>query len=442
MIRIDSNRASNQWSIHALDGAASRVVLKGQSPTGAPQSVVGFTQDGSLAFIDDPDNRGRDVLYTVAMDGGAINVLLDVAKFDVDSAIEDPWTHTIVGAQHFEEIATQHFIDVQLAAVHAQLRAKNVDGSMRLLNWSRDRRRVVVYMEGALGAGAFYLYEPATDKLKLIGKRYPELQGTALGDRLAVNYPARDGVRIPAYVTLPAGKAFKGLPLVVLVHGGPTSRDTFEFDWWAAFLASRGYAVVQPNYRGSGGYGHVWQEAGYQQWGKLMQSDVEDAVAVMTRSGQADPARVCIIGASYGGYAALAGATLTPSRYRCAVSVAGVSDLRMMLANTADRSGANSMASDWWRQLIGDRDADKARLIAMSPAEQAAHVLAPILLIHGANDVVVPIAQSKRMADSLREAGKPVQFITFPGEDHWLSDGATRVRMLEEIETFLARHLH
>ena len=266
VVRVDSNRASNRWSIHALDGNNARLFLQGQSLTGAPQNLVGFTQDGSLAFIDDPDERGRDVLYSVPVQGGAAKVLMASDKYDVESAIQDPWIHTVVGAEFYEELARQHFIDADLSAVHARLQAKDADASVRLLNWSRDRARFVVYMQRASDSGAFYLYDRAQDKLGLIGKRYPELRGNALGDRLAVNYPARDGVRVPAYITMPAGKQAKGLPLVVLVHGGPTARDNFEFDWWAAFLASRGYAVVQPNYRGSGGYGHAWQGAGYQQW--------------------------------------------------------------------------------------------------------------------------------------------------------------------------------
>lgn len=172
-----------------------------------------------------------------------------------------------------------------------------------------------------------------------------------------------------------------------------------------------------------------------------MQTDVEDAVVALARAGIADPARVCIVGASYGGYAALAGATLTPERYRCAASIAGVADLPMMLANVELRSGRQSIASDWWRMLIGDRREDRAHLEAVSPAYQAANVRAPILLIHGANDTVVPIAQSRRMEAQLRAAGKDVRLVEMRGEDHWLSDAPTRIQMLRELETFLAANL-
>src|SRR5262249_27785319 len=154
----------------------------------------------------------------------------------------------------------------------------------------------------------------------------------------------------------------RNLPLVVLVHGGPHGvRDDLDFDWWSAFLTSRGYAVLQPNYRGSGGYGKAWEEAGRRQWGGLMQTDVEDGVAALARAGMADPARTCIVGGSYGGYAALAGATLTPDRYRCAVSVAGVSDLVEFLRQREAMAGDESMSSDFWRLSIGDRQEDRER---------------------------------------------------------------------------------
>jgi dipeptidyl aminopeptidase/acylaminoacyl peptidase len=216
-----------------------------------------------------------------------------------------------------------------------------------------------------------------------------------------------------------------------------------DFDWWAAFLASRGYAVLQPNFRGSSGYGAAWEEAGRGQWGDgVMQTDVEDGVAALERAGIAAPGRACIVGASYGGYAALAGAALTPHRYRCAVSVAGVSDLGVMLAQTERQSGGeDSLASDWWRASIGDRREDRDRIRSVSPALLADRVRIPVLLIHGTDDSVVPIDQSRRMLRALESLNKDVRFVELRGDDHWLSDAPTRIQMLREIESFLAGHL-
>lgn len=441
VVRVDSDPATNRWSLRQLVQAGDHEIASGQSPTGNAPTLAGLLANGDLAFVDDPDSRGRDVLYAMSPQDGSTRVLLEDAEHDVARAILDPWTRQVVGALIVEELATQHFLDPQLAEVHAMLARAYTQSSVHLLNWSSDRKRFMVFMQRPVDAGAYYLFEPATSRLRVIGRVYPRLEGVHLGDRLGIRYPARDGTMVPAYLTLPAGRSLEGLPLVVLVHGGPTVRDTFEFDWWSSFLASRGYAVVQPNYRGSAGYGKAWQEAGYRNWGTLMQDDVEDAVNVLTQPGKADPARVCIVGASYGGYAALAGITLKPGRYACAASVAGVADLPMMLDNVARTTGEDSATSDWWRMLIGDREQEVERLRAISPAWQAANARAPVLLLHGANDVVVPVKQSRRMAEALQEAGRQVEYIEFPGEDHWLSDGATRVRMLKELERFLALHL-
>lgn len=441
VLRVDSDPETNAWSLHVQEGETSRLLLEGTSFTGAPPGVVGLLDEGHVAVVDDPDGRGREVLYALSLRDATTRVLVEDERHDVAEAIQDPWTHRIVGAVVVEELTTQHFIDPQLAGIARLLTDAYTQSTVQLLNWSRDRTRVLVYLQRPSDAGAYYVFEPATKALRVIGRSYPGVEGDHLGDRYAIRYPARDGTSVPAYLTLPAGKEITGLPLVVVVHGGPAARDTFEFDWWSSFLASRGYAVVQPNYRGSSGYGRAWQEAGYRNWGTLMQDDVEDAVQALTGPGKADPTRVCIVGASYGGYAALAGATLKPGRYRCAASLAGVSDLPMMLGNVERSMGDDSIAADWWRMLIGDRETEEARLRAISPAWQAAQARAPILLLHGTNDTVVPVRQSQRMADALRAAGKPVEFIEFKGEDHWLSDGATRVRLLQELERFLAQHL-
>ena len=247
-------------------------------------------------------------------------------------------------------------------------------------------------------------------------------------------------MRVPAYLTLPPRREARNLPLIVLVHGGPASRDTLNFDYWAAFLASRGYAVFQPNFRGSDGYGAAWERAGWRQWGGLMQTDVEDGIGPLARAGIIDASRVCIVGASYGGYAALAGVTLTPDLYRCAASFAGLSDLPEFLRQRAAQTGAESITADYWRLSIGDRAEDREALRGVSPAYLAERVRAPILLIHGTDDSIVPIDQSRRMLRALNQAGKNVRFVELRGDDHHLSDAETRIQMLRELEAFLTQH--
>jgi dipeptidyl aminopeptidase/acylaminoacyl peptidase len=347
----------------------------------------------------------------------------------------------VVGYSWVGQQGEQRFLDPALEAARTAAVAAFSPDPLVFVTWSRDRSRILFYGEQGLDGGAYYVFTTATQRVERLAHLYPELATLNNGERQAITYAARDRTRIPAYLTLPVREGNAPLPLVVLVHGGPNARDTFDFDWWATFLASRGYAVLQPNYRGSGGYGASWEQAGWTQWGGLMQTDVEDGVAALIRNGIADPARVCIVGASYGGYAALAGATLTPDRYRCAASIAGVSDLPAMLDQVAAQTRDNSIASDYWRLSMGDRRESRDQLRAVSPAYLADRVRIPVLLIHGTYDTVVPIEQSHRMRRALEAAGKTTRFVELEGDDHWLSDAETRTQMLRELETFLAQHL-
>ena len=232
-----------------------------------------------------------------------------------------------------------------------------------------------------------------------------------------IAYAAGDGLDIHGFLTTPPGvKDPKNLPLVVLPHGGPAYNDGMGFDWWSQAIASRGYAVLQPNFRGSTGYGDAFMKAGYGEWGRKMQTDLSDGVRHLAIQGLIDPKRVCIVGASYGGYAALAGPTLDRGVYRCAVSVASVSDLRLMVQREATiYSRRENLNVGYWNRFMGaDRFGDRS-LDDRSPAKLEAQVDAPILLIHGRDDSVVQIEQSRIMADALKKAGKPYEFIELNG---------------------------
>lgn len=441
-VRLDADRKTNRWNVFTYDGPTPRKLMEGVSVSGAPPEVAGLLPDGRVVLLMPSDEQnGFDTLYAFDRTTGARETLFAREGLDVAGALSDPWTRQLVGVTWVGDDVERQYFDADLQRTYTAAVAV-IGGAVRLESWSRDRTKFVIYGERGLDGGAYYLFTPAANTMRRLSLRYPEIAARADGQRQAIRYRARDGVRIPAILTLPMGEQ-KGLPLVLLPHGGPHGpRDDLGFDWWATFLASRGYAVLQPNFRGSGGYGAAWQRAGYRQWGGLMQRDLEDGVDALARSGIIDPARVCIVGASYGGYAALAGVALTPQRYRCAVSVAGVSDLNQMLIDTERRTGGDdSMSSDWWRQSIGDRVEDAAAVRAASPVNFAEAVTAPVLLIHGSEDTVVPIDQSRRMQRALERAGKSVRFVELRGDDHWLSDAPTRIQMLAETEKFLAEHL-
>jgi len=297
----------------------------------------------------------------------------------------------------------------------------------------------VVEVESASSPVVYYLIDYTAKRADIVGEEYPGLADQPQGNVRQFEYSARDDYALFGYLTIPPGATEKNLPLVVLPHGGPEYSDGPEFDWWSQFLASRGYAVLRPQFRGSTGLGEAHRLAGRGQWGLRMQDDVSDGVKALIAQGIVDPKRVCIVGASYGGYAALAGAAFTPDLYACAVSVAGVSDLPEMLAWVEKNAGKEADSVYYWHDSIGSRDDPK--VAGRSPLHSVSTIRAPILLLHGSNDSVVPFLQSQMMANALKASGKPCQLITLDSEDHWLSSSVTRVRMLTEIEKFLAANL-
>ncbi len=257
-----------------------------------------------------------------------------------------------------------------------------------------------------------------------------------LSEKAPLTYKAADGLDIHAYLTLPPGKPAKNLPLVVLVHGGPQARDTVGFDWQAQALAAQGYAVLQANFRGSGGYGMDFLEAGYGQFGRKMQTDLSDGVRYLAREGTIDPKRVAIAGASYGGYAALAGATLDRGVYNCAISIAGVSDLKYKMRRI-DNAAYNHYDSTtlYWQRYFGSGDLDE-----ISPIAHVKEVTIPILLVHGKSDTVVEYEHSVRMEKALRDAGKTVEFISYDGQDHWETLESARIDMIRRVVIFLSKY--
>jgi dipeptidyl aminopeptidase/acylaminoacyl peptidase len=357
------------------------------------------------------------------------------------SLLRDQLRDAVVGIQSGAEKPTVEWLDPEIGAVHGMLSRTLKTQRVDLAGWSADRTRFVVRASAPNSPAVWYLFDKPRGELSPLGEEYPELKGAPLGTTSWIIYKARDGLEIPAYLTLPppGSQATGRPPLVVLPHGGPAARDHYDFDFLAQFLATRGYAVLQPQFRGSWGFGRAFEDAGRGEWGGKMQTDLLDGVAFLATSGQVDVSRVCIVGASYGGYAALAGAALHPESYRCAAAIAGVSDLGLLQAEEARLYGSDSASFAELRHDLGDASA--ATLAAVSPARQATAVRAPILLIHGDKDTVVQLEQSQHMADALKAAGKPFQMVVLAGENHYLTMSATRTKTLEALDAFLTRNL-
>ncbi|HEY5759088.1 MAG TPA: S9 family peptidase [Steroidobacter sp.] len=410
-----------------------------RSDSGETPAILGMASDGSGVLMRAVLNRPYRAIWRVPFDGSAPQIVVGDEHSDIGGLIRDPYSDAIVAAWSTGADPQIFWLDDKARTRAASLKKTFGGKEADLLGRSTDSTRALVSVASHATPAIYYLIDYKRGAADIVGEEYPSLVNATLGEVRELTYKARDGYEIPAFVTLPAGAGDKQLPMVVLPHGGPESRDERAFDWLAQFLASRGYAVLQPQFRGSTGYGEAHRKAGYRQWGRLMQDDVTDGVKALIEQGIADPKRVCIVGASYGGYAALAGAAFTPELYACAVSINGISNLPAMLAFEEAYAGKESDSLSYWKDHIGSRTSPE--VISKSPSRAAANVRAPILLLHGVNDSVAPVAQSREMATALKSLAKTHTLIELPGEDHWLSRSDSRTRVLTEMETFLARYL-
>lgn len=405
---------------------------------GERPSVAGVTDDGSALFMFAALGRAHAALWRLPLDGGEPQIVVEHPQHEISTPLLDPHSGQLQGVW-IEGIKPEiRWIDERARARAEGLRKTFNGVSAHVIGRSADHTRVLVDVFTWSKPSTFYLVDYQRGAADILGEKYPGLEHATMGEVQAISYQARDGYEIPAYLTLPAGLEPKQLPLVALPHGGPQSRDNPGFDWLAQFLASRGYAVLQPQFRGSTGFGEAHANAGYKQWGGVMQDDVSDGVKAMVERGIVDASRICIAGASYGGYSALAGAAFTPDLYACAISINGVTDLPMMLGYERS-AGEESNAVAYWSEHIGSHTDET--VAARSPARAVDGIRAPILLLHGSSDTVVPPEQTRVMLKALRAKRKPVKFVELPGEDHWLSRSESRIRVLTEMETFLAEHL-
>ena len=424
-----------RWRLYS-EGDGHKLLLEQADPQGDVDIIGPGRSPGTVLVA---DNSGeRDLVEEISIGNGSKEELF--RDVDVQEYLFDRDTRQLIGALTQEEPGATFFDPALLARFNAARQAfprLNVT----LVSYSSHLNRIVVKTEGANDSGTYWLVDTTTGKADHIARPYPLVRDYDVGVTRKYPYTAGDQLPIEGILTLPRGREPKNLPLVVMPHGGPIGvQDEVGFDWWAQAYASRGYAVLQPNYRGSSGYGRAFRQAGFGQWGRKMQSDLSDGVAALAKDGTIDPKRVCIVGASYGGYAALAGVTLQQGIYRCAVSVAGPADLRQFFRWQSERHGYKSDATRFWRSVLGADSEGDAVMVTLSPTSAAARADAPILLIHGKDDTVVPIEQSEAMAGALKHAGKPYEYVVMNGEDHWLSRGATRIEMLKAAVAFVQKY--
>jgi dipeptidyl aminopeptidase/acylaminoacyl peptidase len=437
--RSELDETRDRFSILVRDGREWRRIYESRV-CGKLWSTYIAQDRSSVIALGKTCEDARVRLWSLPLDGSAMKALVEDPVLDVVDVIVDSTNQTILGARLAGNDRPERWLDDVEGQRHAALRRSFGAEWISVTGRTTNNQRIVVRVEGPAHPPVVHLVDYDSKRADIINEMYPGLSGASLGTVSEFKYESRDDYALVARLTVPPGHDGKNLPLVVLPHDGPEDRDADVFDWEAQFLASRGYAVIQPQYRGSTGLGQAHADAGRRQWGLRMQDDVTDAGRAAISRGIADPKRVCVVGHGYGGYVALAGATFTSKMYACAASISGISDLPFMLGHIKRLSWSDdSPYVTYWREHIGN--VSDGHVAVYSPSRSAANVRIPILLLHGEDDTTVPIVQSEVMARALKVAGKSHEFIELPDEDHWMSQGVTRIRMLTELEKFLAKNL-
>jgi dipeptidyl aminopeptidase/acylaminoacyl peptidase len=421
-----------RWHINAPGG---RLLASGVAPRG-DIGLVALGKDGkSVIFSERDKGEGRTKWQEVRLEGPPTITQFGYAD-EFDRIYTDRTNGELIGYERTGERRRPVFYDPKRQAVVDQIYKAFPGLNVQMVDWTPDFSRVLVRTEGNGDSGTWYLVDMATMHADAIGYEREAIGPEWVGRISTIEYKASDGLALDGILTLPPGREPKNLPVVMFPHGGPHAYDSADFDWWAQAFASRGYAVFQPNFRGSTNKDEAFMRAGFGQWGKAMQTDISDGLAELARRGIVGRKRACIMGASYGGYAALAGVTVQHGIYRCAVADAGVSDLSSLFFSEKYDNGRVGML----RRSLEEELGPKRGFDAVSPLHLANQASAPILLIHGRDDTVVPFEQSTKMADALKDAGKPYEFVELKGEDHWLSRSDTRQQMLEAALAFVEKY--
>jgi dipeptidyl aminopeptidase/acylaminoacyl peptidase len=376
--------------------------------------------------------NGRDALYRIKLDStGTTELVASNSTVDIDDVIRSANGQKVIGYTYVVDKRDDEYFDPEYKALATGLgQAIPKLPLIRFEGASADGSKILVFAGSDSDAGRYYVFDKQSKNLAEIMLVRPDLENRPLASVKTVAVTAADGVSIPGYLTIPAGKEAKNLPAVVLPHGGPSSRDEWGFDWLAQYLAARGYAVLQPNYRGSAGFGDAWlMKNGFKSW-RTSIGDITASAHWLVSQGIADPNRLAVVGWSYGGYAALQSAATEPSLFKAVAAIAPVTDLAMLKAESADYTNS---------KVVADFIGSGPHIAEGSPLRHAAAIKVPVLLVHGDMDVNVRVAESEKMEAALRQSGTPVEFLRFKALDHQLEDDRARIEMLTKIGQLLDR---
>jgi len=399
--------------------------------------IYQFLNKGTEAVVGDYNGRDTLGLYIYDFEKRAITrKLFHNENYDASGVVLSSDGETVIGAKYVADKEETELLGDYGTSL-SKLRSKFEDYSISYVDQTDDYEKMIIRMSAPYEPGGLYLFERKTEEIYLIQERYSDLKEEDMGNVVPVKYSARDGQKIPSFVTLPPTiteqSDLKDLPFIVLPHGGPYGRDEKQFDYLAQFFATRGYGVMQMNFRGSEGYGKAFKEAGRDNW-LLMQEDVEDATRFLFKKGYADPNRTCIAGWSYGGYAALMGAAKdTENMYSCVIAMAALTDINDAKRDLAKYRGGEHAAKSFFGEAMKDSAVRKAN----SPVHRADDIKVPVFLAHGDQDENVQFDQFKRMRGALKKAGVKHTAMHFEDEDHFLSVQKNREAFFVGVDKFL-----
>ncbi len=402
-------------------------------------SPLFFTFDNQNFYAS--SNRGQDKSAIVKVDsatGEELETLFEHPEVDVSNLSYSHKRKVLTGIAYTTWKTERKFLDEQAEQRYNRLKQELGDYEIAITSSNKDEDKFIVRTYSDRSLGAYYFYDAVADTVEKITEVSPWLREAEMAEMKPITYAARDGLIIHGYLTLPVGAEAKNLPVVVNPHGGPWARDRWGFNPEVQFLANRGYAVLQTNFRGSTGYGRAFWEASFRQWGLSMQDDITDGVNYLVEQGIADPKRVAIYGGSYGGYATLAGLAFTPDLYACGVDYVGVSNLFTFLQTIPP----------YWKpmlemmyEMVGNPEELKEQFEQTSPALQADKIKAPLLIAQGAKDPRVNVAESDQIVEALRRRGVEVEYMVKENEGHGFHNEENRFEFYEAMEQFLAEHL-
>jgi dipeptidyl aminopeptidase/acylaminoacyl peptidase len=402
-------------------------------------TVLAFDADGKTMLVSaTTPGSSRLGVYKFDFEKNVPGELLaSDSAVDVNELVFAPDTRQVVGINIPSEPPKKLWLDKGLAALQAGL-DKAIAGRVNVLQITNANAPRLIYSYSSTHPGQYALYHPEQKKLQNLFATRPWIDAGKLSPQMVYDYQARDGLPIMAYVTLPKGREPKALPLIALIHGGPWARDDWGFNAEVQMLAGMGYAVLQPQFRGSSGFGREHLKKSFGQWGLSMQDDITDGVQSLIKQGVVDAKRVCIMGASYGGYATMMGLVKDPGLYRCGVNLLGVTDMFYHASSGRSHDPEVNYFLDSW---VGDPVKLKDQFTATSPALQAQRITAPVYMVYGKKDRRVPVVHGREMRDALQKHGKAHEYVELEYEEHGFSSEAVQVDVYKGVQAFLRKHI-